>query len=157
MKVITENKTNLWKVINEIESFKIKTKLILNELKTNNRLAKDREIICDTFNNFFINVDKNLVNSNKRVVMESASWSKQSLINNSFFFAPAAPKEIIFIMRNLKSKKAIHEHDIDNKFLKYGNQIISPFICDLFNSCNEQDKFPTALKIAEVKPRFKTK
>ena len=82
--------------------------------------------------------------------MEPASSSKQSQINNSFFFAPAVPEEIILIIRNLKSKKAIREQDIDTKFIKYSNQIISPFIRDLFNSCLEQGKFPTAANIITV-------
>ena len=158
MKFITENKTNqtnLWKVIYEIGSFKIKAKPILNEVKTNNGLTKDPEIIYDTLNNFFINVGKNLANSTEQVVMEPASLSKQSQINNLFFFVPAVPEEIILIFRNLKSKKAIREQDIDTKFLKSINQIISPFIYDLLNSYIEQDKFPTALKIAEVIPIFK--
>ena len=140
---------------NEIGSFKTKTKPILNELKTNNGLTKDPEIICNTLNDFFINVRKNLTNSIEQVVMKPALLSKLSQINNFFFFAPAVPEKIILIIRNLKSKKAIREHDIDTKFLKYGNQIISSFICDLLNSYIEQDKFPTALKIAEVVLIFK--
>ena len=97
MYVITENKTNqinLWKVINEIGSFKTKTRSILNELRTNNGLTKDPEIICNTLNNFFINVGKNLANSIEQVVMKSALSSKQSQINNSFFFAPAVRKKL---------------------------------------------------------------
>ena len=116
MKVITANKTNhinLWKVINEIESFKTKTKPILNELKTNNGLTKDPEIICNTLNNFFINGGKNLANSIEQIVMKPASLSKQSQITNTFFFAPAATEEIILFIRNLKSKKAIREQDIN--------------------------------------------
>ena len=108
MKVITENKTNqinLWKVINEIRSFKTKTKPIFNELKTNNGLTTDPDVICDTSNHFFINVGKNVANSIKQVVMEPALSSEQSQINNSFFFAPAVPEEIILIIRSLKPKK----------------------------------------------------
>ena len=95
MKAITENKTNqtnLWKVISEIGSFK--TKPILNKLKTNNGLTTDPEIICNTLNNFLINVGKNLANSIEQVVVKPASLSKQSQINNSFFFAPAVPKKL---------------------------------------------------------------
>ena len=158
MKVITENKTNqtnLWKVINEIRNFKTKTKPILNELKTNNGQTKDSEFICNALNNFFINAGKNVANSIEQVVVEPASSSKQSQINNSFFFAPAVPEEIILIIRNLKFKKAIREKDNDAKFLKYSNQFVSTFTSDPFNSCIEQGKFPTALKIAEVLPIFK--
>ena len=154
IKVITENntnQTNLWKVINEIEPSKAKiNQFLMNHV--NNGLTKDPEIICNTLKNFFINIGKNLANSIEQVVMEPASLSKQSQINNSFFFSPAVSEEIILIIRNLKSKKAIREQDIDTKFLKYSNQIISLFICDLFNPCMEQGKFPTALKIAEVRP-----
>ena len=81
MKVITENKTNQtnsWKVINESRSFKTKTKPILNELKTNNELTKDPEIICNSLNNFFINVGKNLDNSIEQIVMEPVSSSTKS-------------------------------------------------------------------------------
>ena len=153
MKDIIENQTNqdnLREVINEIGTFKIKPKPIPNELKTNIGLTKDPKIICDTLNNFFINIDKNLANSIEQVALELASLSKQSQISNFIFFAPAVPEEIILIIRNLKSKKAIRKQYIDIKFLKYSNQIISPFICDLLYSCIEQNNFPTALKIAEV-------
>ena len=39
--------------LNEIGSFKSKTKPILDELKTDNGLTKDSEIICDTLKIFF--------------------------------------------------------------------------------------------------------
>ena len=40
-------------------------------------------------------------------------------------------------------------------FLQYSNFIISPIICDLFNSCIEQGSFPDALEVAEVVLVFK--
>ena len=44
---------------------------------------------------------------------------------------------------------------MDTKFFKYSNLIISLIICDLFNSCVEQEKFRGVLKIAEIVPTVK--
>ena len=42
-----------------------------------------------------------------------------------------------------------------NKLLKLCNAVISPFLCNIFNSCIHQGEFPNSLKIAEVVPVFK--
>ena len=44
---------------------------------------------------------------------------------------------------------------LKQNFLKYSKVIISPLICNIFNSCIEQGKFPDSLKIAQVVPIFK--
>ena len=64
-------------------------------------------------------------------------------------------EEVTSIIRNIKSRKAVREIDVDTKFAQYSNMIISPIICDLFNSCIEQGFFPDALKVTEVVPVFK--
>ena len=73
----------------------------------------------------------------------------------SFFF-PATAEEIYSLIGNIKIKKAVRENDITNKLLKLSNAVISPFLCNIFNSCIHQGEFPNSLKIAEVVPVFKT-
>ena len=81
------------------------------------------------------------------------------LINNrevttkkSFFFTQTTPEEEATLIRSIKAKKSIRKNDINIRFLKYSTLSLSPYICDLFNCCVEQSKFPNALKIAEVVP-----
>ena len=99
---------------------------------------------------------RNLADSIEQVVLEPASLSSNLKSTLPFsLLQPAVPEEIILIIRILIYEKTIHEQDIDTNCLEYSNQIISPFICDLFYSCIEQVKFLTALKIAEVILTFK--
>ena len=107
-------------------------------------------------NNFFVKVGKNLADKIQPATNKPFSFHDNlSHVKNSFFFSPASTAEIATIIRSLKPKKSNRENDIETKFLKYNNVIISPVICNIFNSCIEQGKFPDFLKIAEVVPIFK--
>ena len=54
-------------------------------------------------------------------------------------------------------QKAVRQNDIQNKILKLcDNTVISPFLCNIFNSCIHQVQFLNSLKIEEVVRVFKT-
>ena len=52
-------------------------------------------------------------------------------------------------------KKAVRGNDIDNKLLQLSNAVIAPFLCNIFNSCNQQGILLNSLKIAKVVPVFR--
>ena len=47
------------------------------------------------------------------------------------------------------------EKTIKTKLLKLSNAVISPFLCNISNSCIQQEEFLDDLKIAKVVPVFK--
>ena len=79
------------------------------------------------------------------------------MLTNSFFFTPSTIEEVSSIIKNLNNKKAIQENDVEIKYLKISNAIISPFISNIliFNSFIKKGKFSDALKKAEIIPIFK--
>ena len=54
-----------------------------------------------------------------------------------------------------KIKKATRTSDIETKFIKYANPVISKFVSDLFNFCLKEGVYTDSLKVAEVIPIFK--
>ena len=146
----------LWKVINELAFIKKKKKVIPSELISDDKIVQDPQSICEIMNNFFVNVGKTLADKIQPVTNKPSSFHNNlPRIKHSFFFSPASSDEIATIIRSLKPKKSNRENNIETKFLKYSNVIISPVICNIFNSCIEQGKFPDSLKIAKVVPIFK--
>ena len=114
-------------------------------------MIDDPQKICEAFNIHFATVGGNI---GKSVKSHESTHSLLPNFPNSFFFSPATAEEIYSLIGIIKTKKAVRENDITNKLLKLSNAVISPFLCNIFNSCIHQE-FPNSLKIAEVVPVFK--
>ena len=54
-----------------------------------------------------------------------------------------------------KIKNVTRTSDIETKFIKYANPVISKFVSDLFNSCLKEGVYSDPFKVAEVIPIFK--
>ena len=109
--------------------------------------------ICEAFNVHFATVGENI--GKKIKSYELSHYLLPSRLPNSFFFSPATPEEIYTLIGDIKTRKAYRENDIDNKLIKLCNTVISPSLCNIFNSCIQLEIFPNSLKIAEVVPVFK--
>ena len=59
------------------------------------------------------------------------------------------------IIKELKNRKARRTLDIETKFIKHANPIISFFLSELFNLCLSTGTYPDLMKVAEVIPIFK--
>ena len=76
-------------------------------------------------------------------------------ITNSIFFLPSCQQEVFNIIKELKNRKARKALDIEIKFIKLANPIISFFLSELFNLCLSTGTYPDLMKVAEVIPIFK--
>ena len=123
-----------------------------NQIVTDKEVIDDPQKICEAFNIHFATVGENIGESIKS---HESTHSLLPNFPNSFFFSPATTEEIYSLIGNIKIKKAVRENDITNKLLKLSNAVISPFLCNIFNSYIHQGEFPNSLKIAEVVPVFK--
>ena len=107
-------------------------------------------------NNFFVNVGKNLADKIQAVTNKPFVFhGNLPRVKHYFFFSLASPDKIATIIRALKTKKSNIENNIESKLVKCSTVIISTVICNLFNPCIEQGKFPDSLKIVEDVPIFK--
>ena len=74
--------------------------------------------------------------------------------SNSIFLSPCSPQEVYHLINQLKEKKAKRASDIETKFIKYANPVLSYFVSDIFNRCLTEGVYPDSLKVAEVIPIF---
>ena len=83
------------------------------------------------------------------------SWGMKK-IANSIFPLPSCQQEVFNIIKELKNRKARRTLDIETKFIKLTNPIISFFLRELFNLCLSTGTYPDLMKVAEVIPIFRT-
>ena len=115
----------LWKVINELASIKKKKKVIPLEVISGNEIVHNPQSFCEIMNIFFVNVCKNLADKIQPITNRPSSFPEIDPVSNTVFFLFPVD-EIATIIRSLKTKKSNRENDIETKFVKYSNAIISP-------------------------------
>ena len=72
------------------------------------------------------------------------------------FLTPTSEDEIINIINDLNSTKAVDIYDIPVKLIKLGKHFISKQLCHIFNNSFETGIYPDKLKYAYVIPIHKT-
>ena len=84
------------------------------------------------------------------------SWEKEK--NNQFYFSltySSFQQEVFYIIKELKNRKARRTLDIETKFIKHANPIVSFFLSELFYLYLSTGIYPDLMKVAEVFPIFK--
>ena len=145
-----------WKVVNEVIGRKhlnshTPTKIVDQK---GNQITEQQEI-CNKFNNFFSNIGQNI---SKTIPLCTTSNNPSSIISQhkkSFFFTPITSNKIMIQIGKLDNKKSPGIDKIQNKFLKYVGDIISPFLAEIFNNHIRLGKFPQELKTAKIVPIHK--
>ena len=142
-----------WSVINSIRC-KSKNNVLPNFIDTNGVIVTNRREICSKFNEYFVNVARNL-NSDKYNNLDVPDYKQylRNSVNNSLFLSPITYNEIHDIIISLDSNKS---SDISPKLLKALCNSFCPILLYLFNSCMLSGTFPDELKIARVIPLFKS-
>ena len=112
--------------------------------------------MAELFNDFLINVGKNLADAIKPIEsQQSQSISSASSSLKSFYISPTTEAEVAALISSLSNKKAKRVGDIDTFYVTISKHIISPLLCKLFNLAITQGIYPNALKLAEVIPIYK--
>ena len=127
-------------------------------LEENNKIINDQEEVATTFNNFFINVAKDIGPNLKTGNDEHPSITK--IKENKHNIEPLVFKEIDidFIEKQINKaniKKATGKDGISPKLLKLAKPAISKPITNLINKTINSSKFPVKLKEAQVVPCYK--
>lgn len=126
------------------------------QIKLNNTLIDDPEIISKAFNDHFTSlpaiITKNLKSNNS---FYDKLREKKIINTNSFFLEPVLPNEIIDIIKALHNTNAVGTDDIPVKILKIACNFLAEPIADIINSCFEHGYFPEHFKTAKVFPLHK--
>ena len=160
--VLKDNKNNskkVWNIVNE---------LVYNRKQKNSGPTKiltdtgctitDPQAIAEEFNKFFVSVGKRMaakISAHDKPPDTQSNLNKIKKISNSIFLSPCTPQEVFNLITKLKDRKALRTIDIETRFIKLANPVISTFLSNLFNVCLNTGVYPDSLKIAEVIPIFK--
>ena len=114
----------------------------------------DPNLYANSFNSFFTNIGPELAS---KINCPNANFTDYLSERNqeSLFFNPTDPSEIINITRSLNSSKSYGCNRINMSLLK---EIIDPFampLTHIFNHSLSKGVFPDLFKIAKVNPIFK--
>ena len=141
-----------WKVINEMRHKK-KSLSFPNYIEHNRQLITDRRTIVQKFNEYFVNIAKNLNDSKPKSDFQDYCTFLKNRVEHTMFFKEIESNEIDSIIADLNPNKS---SDMSPRVLKLFRNTISPTFATLFNNCMYAGIFPDCLKIARVIPLFKS-
>ena len=137
------------------------TSFVLSE---GGKVVTDQTEVCSIFNNFFVNVAKDIGTGGTQYEDNfsdhpSIKNIKENLPENlpQFSFRPVNPLEVSKIISNLNIKKATGVDNISAKILKSCAPSISHTVSSLINKTFETSNFPQSLNVGQVLPLHKKK
>ena len=152
----SHNTKLIWKNINSAINYKSVSTSHIQSINNDQgiRLTEPFDI-SNQFNNFFINIGEKLAKSfhNSTTLNHNAYLKPNS---SSLFLKPITSTEIFTIINQMKSSKSTPSTEGPISLLKLSAPLLCPFLSFLFNKCLEEGIFPNCLKVAEVKPLFKS-
>ena len=148
-----DNQTDKWKFINELVNKKTVSSLP-SVLKVGGREISDPIDICDTFNNFFTDIGKNLT-SHIQGANDFRRYFPSNSVTPYFNFHDIDSSEILAIINNLQIKKSAGYDKISSRVLKDNKLILTPVLTNIANLILQTSVFPDCLKIAKITPIFK--
>ena len=126
------------------------------EIRVNLKIANDPKEVSETFNNFFINVAKDIVNENINIdkIHPSIIKIEENKTDDTELSFRLTEEYVNKQISKLNIKKATGYDSISPKILKLAQPSISDPINILVNKSIESSIFPENLKSAQVSPLF---
>ena len=124
----------------------------------NDKLVTKQQDVCDIFNNFFVNVVKDIGSSDVQVNTDHPSISAiQDNVNieSNFQFEPVSEDFIHKQIKSISVKKHTGIDTISPKLLRLAEPVILKPLTQLVNMSLQQSVFPDQLKAAQVVPLHK--
>lgn len=125
-------------------------------LKIGNVVESDPTKLADEFNRYFTSIAQKI----RQDIPHSRKNFRDYMVNpnqNSFFFSPISPDEIVDIIKKLDPHKSTGPFSIPNKILHLRINKISTILSDIFNLSLTTGRYITKLKTAKVIPLYKNK
>ena len=172
---IFENNRKFWKSVKPLFSSKhIKsTNEIMLEEKA--KLITDKKEVAEMMNNFFIGAVDDLgigpyiqndtstsLSNNIQNIIEKYSEhpsvlkiKEKTTLGEKFAFQDATCEDFEREIRKLDEKKANPQGDIPTNMIKANSDVVSNYLCKIYNSAKEKQIYPDSLKLADVIPIHK--
>ena len=152
----TDNIRQTWKGIKLIININNITKSNMSSLKIGNDISSDPINMANCFNNYFSNIGSDLQN---QIYNYGNDFSKYLNYPNehNFFIYPTDELEIINLIDNLCSNKAIGPHSIPTNIFQLIKCNIASPLTKILNLSFSTGIYPDNLKVARVIPIYKNK
>jgi len=128
-------------------------------------LLKDDSLVCDEFevsnmfNEYFINVPKNVAsscqNASTQDKLQCSQYFHKFYNESSFFYNPIVPAEVHKVVSSISPCKSTGDDFLSSAIMRNVAEELSPVLADLFNKSLYFGIFPEVLKVATVVPIFK--
>ena len=122
------------------------------------KIVNDPKEVTEIFNNFFVNVAKDIGDKNIKIDKTHPSINKietNRTNKDKLFFKPINEDFVTKQINKLNIKKATGYDGISPKIIKFAQPVITNPIKVLINKSIDQSVFPEKLKAAQVFPLFK--
>ncbi|XP_077978184.1 uncharacterized protein LOC144433705 [Glandiceps talaboti] len=148
----------LWNVINDVLGKKNCSDKVPPTLKvdtnSSTRIVSEPADVVEEFNKYFVSVGQRLANNIPQTNCDF--WQNMGLPQlQSFFLQPVTPLDIKALLINLDRKKASGWDNLTPRLLIDAAEVIAPPLAHVINCSFLIGTFPSALKVAKVKPTFK--
>jgi hypothetical protein len=149
----------LWNIVKDITGTpkdKIKANL---SIKEGSNLLEDPKLISNAFNDYFLNVSKNLIEQSTGVneEQERICIEKIQTTDHSISLKPATREEIIKIVKRLKNSESTGVDGVKVSVIKKSILAFVDVFTFLINQMLSEGVFPQYLKEAILIPIFKNK
>ena len=151
-----ENVNNLkksWSIIKEVINRK-KSSASISKFLINGNIVEDNKIICEGFNDFYINVGPTLAAKIPHFPKSPVDYLPASN-PNSIFLDPVTSEEVEKLVLLLKNSSPGWD-DMDAKIIKKTYTLYLPILVHLTNLSLTKGIFPNQLKLARVVALFKS-
>lgn len=162
-KKCSNNSKKTWELLNTLARNKTRDDSVLPKLVLDGVTIDDGVNVCEAFNRFFSTVGSNLANkipdtyrlSTTNILMYEADYTHDITLSQ---LRPCNKDEVSKIIDDLDSNSSAGTKGggVSTKAIKCIKEaILEPLTCSI-NDCLAQGLFPDTLKIAKVKPIYKS-
>ena len=127
---------------------------VTSEFVINDETICDPDVIANKFNEYFINIGRTL--SDRITSQQHYNDYLSNSCDKRFIFKSVNETHILEIINKLKNKSSYGHDRISNKLIKRAKEVLAKPLTFLVNQMIATSYYPNALKLARVKPLFKS-
>lgn len=150
------NSKKQWKFINTLIKNKDGKKNEKISLEINQEAVSDTKKIVNEFNNYFVKVGKNIVESIEMEGNTNDVNFEEVYCNRSIYLEQTNEKEVLEVLSEMNINSAVGFDEISVKNLISIKQMLLPILVSLINKVFESGEYPDILKVARVVPIHKS-
>lgn len=154
----SENKIKtVWKIIKQ-DSASEKPRDCRFQLQCKNTLINSDMEVAAAFQDYFSNVARDTTREIRSSAMQAVHLLHASLekSDSTFEFSYVTPRTIYKTFKSLSNKNTEDLWGMSVKSIGHIIEIITPYLCIIFNSCIDKGVFPNLMKYSKVIPLFKS-